>query len=69
MYGVNPVAHFWVVLDQIDGGKWQAPAVCVALKIHGHKDGNVTCCMFVGDFKQFYWFQVHKPQRASTNCI
>lgn len=50
MDGVNPVVHFWVVLDQIDVGKWQAPALPDALKTHGHEDGNVTCCMFAGDF-------------------
>lgn len=70
MYGVNPVAHFWVVLHHIDGGKWQTPAVSVALEIQGHKGGSGTCCMFAGDFHQFYRrIQVHKPQTASTNCM
>lgn len=69
MYGVNPVTHFWVVLDQIDGGKWQAPALPDALKTRGHKDGNVTSCMFAGDFKQFCRPQAHKPQTSSTTCI
>lgn len=69
MYGVNPVAHFWVVLHHIDGGEWQTPAVSVALEIHGHKDGSVTCCMFAGDFQQFYQFQAHKPQTAYTSCM
>lgn len=48
MYGVNPVAHFWVVLHHIDGGERQTPAVSVALEIQGQKDGSGTCCMFAG---------------------
>lgn len=32
MHGVNPVSHFWVVLDHIDRGQWQGPAVFYTLK-------------------------------------
>lgn len=59
MYGVNPVAHFWVVLDQVDGGQGQALAVSDALQTHGHKEGHITRRMFGGrSFKQLYKLQL-----------
>lgn len=62
VYGVDPVPHFWVVLDHINGGQWQAPAVSYTLKIQGQN----TICDAVGQimpnicghFKQFYRLQV-----------